>query len=586
MTVPGESPGRPRSTPDSGPTEASAPIDVDALERLAVQLFNESVGRPVPGADAPAPVPGEAVGLGLPPAGAGSAAADWEPAWLAAPESSWERGPSPRPAPVGTGGWAPPGHPYLDPGAWVAAVSPRATGAGPDVVDLPDVRPILPWDASTTVRRQHAAPDADFYFVEAGPSGRAATAAAPFFDVERVRRDFPILSESVNGHRLVWFDNAATTQKPHAVIDRLARYYAHENSNVHRGAHELAVRSTDAYEAARDTVARFLGASSSKEIVFTRGTTEAINLVAHSWGGRNLAEGDEVILSHLEHHANIVPWQHVTAARGAHLKVVPVDDDGQVLLEEFAALLSPRTRLIAVAHVSNALGTIVPVAEMVAMARTVGARVLVDGAQSVAHMPVDVQEMDPDFFVFSGHKIFGPTGIGALWAKAEVLADMPPWQGGGNMIRDVTFERTFYADPPDRFEAGTGNIADAVGLAAALEYVEGLGRENVHRYEQGLLRYAIDGLRSVPGLRLIGTAPDKASVLSFVLDGFTPEAVATALDQHGIAVRAGHHCAQPILRRFGYEATLRASLAFYNTRDEVDTFVAVLREVTASARRG
>ena len=545
MTTPGHPSDAPAPGQGLGPTEADAPIDTDALARLAVEMFNESIGRPVPGAVEP---------------------------------------PSPH-----LGGWAPPGHPYLDPGSWGAAGWPGMPSAEFAFLEVPGVGTgprgdsVAGLDTVSGLQRETQSTSPAFYFVEAERQGVAPPATDGFFDVERVRRDFPILSESVNGHRLVWFDNAATTQKPQVVIDRLAHYYARENSNVHRGAHELAVRSTDAYETARDTVARILGASSSKEIVFARGTTEAINLVAHSWGARNLGEGDEVIVSHLEHHANIVPWQHITAAKGAHLKVIPVDDDGQVILEEFANLLSPRTRMVAVAHVSNALGTIVPVAEIVKMARTVGARVLVDGAQSVAHMRINVQEMDPDFFVFSGHKVFGPTGIGALWGKADVLADMPPWQGGGNMIRDVTFERTFYADPPDRFEAGTGNIADAVGLAASLEYLERLGIENVNRYEHELLRYAIDALGTVPGLRLIGTAPDKASVLSFVLEGFAPEAVATVLDQHGIAVRAGHHCAQPILRRFGLEATVRPSLALYNTHGEVDRLASVLTEL---ARRG
>jgi cysteine desulfurase / selenocysteine lyase len=298
--------------------------------------------------------------------------------------------------------------------------------------------------------------------------------------------------------------------------------------------------------------------------------------VAQSWGSRNLAEGDEIILSHLEHHANIVPWQQIASRKGAHLKVIPVDDDGQVILEEYANLLSPKTRLVAVAHVSNVLGTIVPVSEMVRMAKTVGARVLVDGAQSVAHMRINLSEMAPDFFVFSGHKVFGPTGIGVLWGKPEVLSEMPPWQGGGNMIRDVTFERTTYQAPPQRFEAGTPNIADAVGLGTALGYLEQLGIENVDRYEHDLLRYAAESLQKVPGLRLIGTAPDKASVLSFVLDGASPEEVASALNQQGIAVRAGHHCAQPILRRFGLESSVRASLALYNTRYEVDRLVSVL----------
>jgi cysteine desulfurase/selenocysteine lyase len=396
-----------------------------------------------------------------------------------------------------------------------------------------------------------------------------------------IRRDFPILSERVNGRQLVWLDNAATTQKPQAVIDRLVWYYTHENSNVHRAAHELAARATDAYEGARSKVARFIGASSSDEIVFVRGATEAVNLVAQSWGRQNIGPGDEIVISHLEHHANIVPWLRLAAEKEAKLRVIPVDDDGQILLGAYGDLLNDRTRLVAIAHVSNALGTVVPVREVIEMGHAAGARVLVDGAQSVAHTPVNMGTLDPDFFVFSGHKVFGPTGIGVVYGKPEVLEAMPPWQGGGNMIRDVTFERVTYQDPPGRFEAGTGNIADAVGLGAALDYLEGVGIENVARYEHDLLQYATAQMLTVPGLRLIGTAPAKASVLSFVLAGYRPEEVGTALNQEGIAVRAGHHCAQPILRRFGLEATVRPSLAMYNTCGEVDRFVGVLHRLAA-----
>jgi len=394
-----------------------------------------------------------------------------------------------------------------------------------------------------------------------------------------VRRDFPILQERVNGRQLIWFDNAATTQKPQAVIDRLAYFYQHENSNIHRAAHELAARATDAYEGARNKVARFLGASSAEEIVFVRGTTEGINLIAKTWGWQNVGEGDEIVVSHLEHHANIVPWQQLAAAKGAKLKVIPVDDSGQVLLDEYRKLLSDRTKIVSVTQVSNALGTVVPVKEIVELAHRAGALAVVDGAQSVSHMRVNVQAIDADFFVFSGHKIFGPTGIGAVYGKRAILEDMPPWQGGGNMIADVTFEKTVYHGAPTRFEAGTGNIADAVGLGAALDYVERIGLENIARYEHDLLVYATRGLSSVPGLTLIGTARDKASVLSFVLDGYRPDEVGKALNEEGIAVRSGHHCAQPILRRFGQEATVRPSLAFYNTCDEVDTLVAVLQRL-------
>ncbi|MFT4067801.1 family 2A encapsulin nanocompartment cargo protein cysteine desulfurase [Paraburkholderia sp.] len=426
------------------------------------------------------------------------------------------------------------------------------------------------------------------YFVDgahAGTDPRAIGAAVPAghppFDVNAIRRDFPILQERVNGRQLIWFDNAATTQKPQSVIDRLAYFYQHENSNIHRAAHTLAGRATDAYEDARSKAQRFIGAASPDEIIFVRGTTEAINLIAKTWGARNVGEGDEIIVSHLEHHANIVPWQQLAAQTGAKLRVIPVDDSGQVLLDEYRKLLSDRTKIVSVTQVSNALGTVVPVHEIVELAHRAGAKALIDGAQSVSHMRVDVQAMDADFFVFSGHKIFGPTGIGVVYGKQVLLEDMPPWQGGGNMIADVTFERTVFQPPPSRFEAGTGNIADAVGLAAALDYVGRIGIENIARYEHDLLEYATNVLAPVPGVRLIGTARDKASVLSFVLKGYQTEEVGRALSEEGIAVRAGHHCAQPILRRFGLEATVRPSLAFYNTCDEVDAMVLVIRHLSA-----
>ena len=396
-----------------------------------------------------------------------------------------------------------------------------------------------------------------------------------------MRRDFPILQERVNGKQLVWFDNAATTHKPQSVIDRLAYFYAHENSNIHRAAHELAARATDAYESAREKVRAFIGAQSVDEVIFVRGATEAINLVAKTWGVQNVGEGDEIIVSNLEHHANIVPWQQLAAQKGARIRVIPVDDTGQVLLDEYRKLLNPRTRIVAVTQVSNALGTVVPVREIVAMAHAAGARALVDGAQSVSHLRVNVQEIGADFFVFSGHKIFGPTGIGVVYGRRELLDTMPPWQGGGNMIADVTFERTVFQPPPNKFEAGTGNIADAVGLGAALDYVQRIGLDNIARYEHDLLAYATHLLAPIPGVRLIGTAADKASVLSFVLKGYTTEEVGRALNEEGIAVRSGHHCAQPILRRFGVEATVRPSLAFYNTCEEVDRFIAVVRRLSS-----
>jgi cysteine desulfurase / selenocysteine lyase len=405
--------------------------------------------------------------------------------------------------------------------------------------------------------------------------------AARPFDPHFIRRDFPILQEQVNGRPLVWLDNAATTQKPNAVIDRVSSFYRHENSNIHRAAHTLAERATDAYEGAREKVRRFLNASSTREIVFVRGATEGINLVAKSWGHRNVQKDDEIVITWLEHHANIVPWQQLCSEKGARLRVAPVNDRGEVILEEYEKLLGPRTRIVAFSQVSNALGTITPAKEMVEMAHRHGARVLVDGAQSIAHMGVDVQLLDCDYFVFSGHKIFAPTGIGVVFGKADLLDTTPPWQGGGSMIVDVTFEKTIYNVAPARFEAGTGNIADAVGLGAALDYLDQIGMENIARYEHDLLNYATAGLLTIPGLHLIGTAREKAGVLSFVLDGFRTEDVGKALNQEGIAVRAGHHCAQPILRRFGLETTVRPSLALYNTCEDVDALIAALLRIQA-----
>ena len=404
------------------------------------------------------------------------------------------------------------------------------------------------------------------------------------FDAHIFRRDFPILHEYVNGKPLIWLDNAATTQKPQAVIDRISYFYARENSNVHRAAHALAARSTDAFEAAREKVRRFLNAPSDETIVWVRGTTEAINLVACSWGRRNVGEGDEVVVTNLEHHSNIVPWQMLCNEVGAKLRVAPVDDRGDVLLDEYEKLLNPRTRIVAFTHVSNALGTVTPVRDMVEMAHRHGARVLVDGAQAVSHMPVDVQALDADFYAFSGHKVFGPTGVGALYGKMTELEAMPPWQGGGSMIRDVTFERSIFQDPPEKFEAGTGTIADAVGLGAAIDYVEQIGMANIAAYEHGLLNYALEGLRTVPGLTLVGSPRERAGAISFVLDEWRVEDVGVALNREGIAVRAGHHCAQPILRRFGHETTVRPSFALYNTPEDVDALIAALHRL--SAERG
>jgi cysteine desulfurase/selenocysteine lyase len=464
----------------------------------------------------------------------------------------------------------------------IAGLSPQAYGL-PGEAELREL--FGSFSAPSAGVPASAEPGSAFYFLDELKSGGfnaqapALASAHPAFDVQAVRRDFPILKERVNGQPLVWFDNAATTQKPQSVIDRISYFYEHENSNIHRAAHELAARSTDAYEKARDTVAKFLNAPSSAEIVFARGTTEAINLVAQSWGRQHIKAGDEIVITWLEHHANIVPWKQLCDETGATLRVAPVDDDGQILLGEYQKLLNSKTKLVAFTQVSNALGTVTPAREMIEMAHRAGARVLLDGAQSVSHLRADVQALDCDWFVFSGHKIFAPTGIGVLFGKAELLEAMQPWQGGGNMIADVTFEKIAYQPAPARFEAGTGNIADAVGLGAALEYVLKLGIDNIARYEHELLEYAMAGLRSISGLRLIGTAKAKTSVLSFVLEGHSNQDIGVALNRAGIAVRTGHHCAQPILRRFGLESTVRPSLAFYNTHQEVDLLVGTVRRI-------
>ncbi|HKH49174.1 MAG TPA: cysteine desulfurase [Thermoanaerobaculia bacterium] len=402
---------------------------------------------------------------------------------------------------------------------------------------------------------------------------------APGYDLARVRADFPILAQPIHGHPLVYLDNAATTQKPRAVLDALASVYETSYANVGRGVHTLTQRATEAYESARGTVQRFLGAARPEEIVFLRGTSEAINLVAQSWGRQNVGAGDEILITALEHHSNILPWQMLCAERGARLRVAPVDDRGAVILPELERLLSERTRLVAVAHVSNALGTILPVREIAELAHAHGAVVLVDGAQGAPHLEVDVQELGCDFYAFSGHKVYGPSGIGALWGRMELLEAMPPWQGGGGMVVRVTFEKTTYLPPPHRFEAGTPFIEGAVALAAALDYMTGIGRSAIAAWEAELLALATERLIEIPGVRLIGTSPHKAAVISFVLEGVHPHDVGTILDQEGIAVRAGHHCAQPVMERFGVPATSRASFGLYNIPEEVEALAAGLRRV-------
>ncbi len=401
-------------------------------------------------------------------------------------------------------------------------------------------------------------------------------AVKPAFDPAAVRAQFPILSEEVRGRSLVYLDNAATTQKPRAVLDAVDRYYATSNANVHRGVHLLSERATEAYEGARTRVAAFLGAASPREIVFTRGTTEAINLVASTWGLANLREGDEIVLTRMEHHSNIVPWQMLCQRTGAQIRVAPINDRGELDLDGLRALVNERTRLVGCVFVSNALGTINPVAEVIAIAKTVGARVLLDAAQATAHVPIDVAALDVDFLAFSGHKLYAPTGIGALYAKAALLEEMPPWQGGGEMILSVSFERSSYNRIPHKFEAGTPNIAGAVGLRAAIDWVTALGLENAAAWEETLRAYATEALPQIPGLRLVGTAEHKVGVLSFLVDGIHPHDLGTILDQHGVAIRAGHHCTQPLMKRLGVAATARASLAVYNDLADVDRLVEAL----------
>ena len=609
--------------------EGELPVDPAELAALASQLFAQSIR---PGADGPPqaapPAPRGSVPDTTSAASAASAAARLSQlpvppqlpsstAYVPAPTSPAPQG-LPQFAPVAPRGSAPdPTGPtsaargagsVLDPFAvptsgivptvpGVLAGSPARTPPAPrgGAPGWPVGAPVVPelgWPtANPADHREHG--DHEQYYFLTTPPGASRQSVQPtlpdeapeqagahdVFDVATLRADFPILAETVNGRPLIWFDNAATTQKPQAVIDRLSYFYAHENSNIHRAAHELAARATDAYEDARDTVRRFIGASKSEEIIFVRGTTEAINLVAYSWGGKHLGPGDEIVITHLEHHANIVPWQLLSQRTGAVLKVAPVDDAGNLLMSEFEDLLGPRTKLVAATHVSNALGTVTPAHQIVELAHRYGARVLIDGAQSIPHMPIDVQSLGADFFVFSGHKIFGPTGIGVLYGTEEALAETPPWQGGGNMIADVTLERSLYQGPPNKFEAGTGNIADAVGLGEALRYVERVGIERIAAHEHALLEYATPRLADIPGVRLVGTAAEKASVLSFVLAGHEPLEVGRALNTEGIAVRAGHHCAQPILRRLGLEATVRPSFAFYNTFEEIDVFLSAVRRI-------
>ena len=407
----------------------------------------------------------------------------------------------------------------------------------------------------------------------------ASTASPPSFDAGRVRQDFPILDREVRGRRLAYLDNAATTQKPKVVLDVLTRYYTEHNANIHRGVHYLSEAATQAHEAARLTAQRFLNARQTREMIFTRNATEGINLVAQSFGRRHIGKGDEVVITGMEHHSNIVPWQLLCEQTGAVLRVVPIADDGELIWEEFERLVGSRTKLVAAVHLSNSLGTVNPVSRIVELAHQHGAVVLLDGAQAAYHFPVDVQALDCDFYVATGHKLYGPTGIGLLYGKAAHLEEMPPYQGGGDMISSVTFEKTTYNEIPYKFEAGTPHIAGAIGLGAAIKYLTGLGFDQVALHERELLAYATDALQQIPGLKLIGTAPEKASILSFVMEGIHPHDIGTIVDREGVAIRTGHHCTQPVMDRFGIPATARASLAMYNTRNDIDALVAALEQV-------
>ncbi len=399
------------------------------------------------------------------------------------------------------------------------------------------------------------------------------------FDVEIVRKDFPLLKRMVHGKPLVYLDNAATSQKPLSVIEAIDRYYSEENANIHRGVHWLSERATEAYENARARIARYINAAKPQEVIITRGTTESINLVAFSWGWKNLRDGDEVLISAMEHHSNIVPWQMICARTGAKLRVIPVSDNGEILLYEYRNLLNPKTRIVAVTHVSNVLGTVNPVSEMIQWAHENGSLFLLDGAQSIPHMDANMRELDCDFFAFSGHKLFGPTGIGVLYGKFALLDEMDPYQGGGDMIRSVTFEKTIYNSVPHKFEAGTPHIAGGIGLGEAIAYLEKLNRHAAEIHETNLLHYGESLLRQIPGVRIIGNAKEKAGAISFLMDGVHPHDIGTILDQEGIAIRTGHHCCQPLMERFGIPATARASLAFYNSREDLDALAEALGKV-------
>ncbi len=550
-------------------TSIPANPDTDLIAQLAKEIFAESPA----GGSSSAPVNSGISGY---PTGAKEIAPPVHPA---APVSSSPATQTIQPVESASGGHGAgteEAYPFGEPRCYREKESRSGKPAQPATSALPYTAESVP---------------GDFYFLrgnEGSVSSRpdfspaAGGSALPGFDVEGVRRDFPALHQKMNGKPLIWLDNAATTHKPQSVIDATSHFYSRDNSNIHRAAYELAERATRAFEGARDKVRDFIGAADAKEIVFLRGTTEAINLVAQSYGRKNIGAGDEILITTIEHHANIVPWQLLAEQTGAVIRVAPVNDRGELILDQFASLLSGRTKLVSVAHVANSLGTVNPVEQIIAISHAYGVPVLLDAAQSAPHMPLNVTALDVDFLALSGHKVFGPTGIGILYGKSALLEAMPPWQGGGHMIRNVTFAKTTYQNAPEKFEAGTPDIAGAVGLGAALDYLQNVGLAPIAAYEHELLAYATEALQEVRGLRLIGTAANKASVLSFVIEGHDPEKIAGHLDEQGIAARAGHHCAQPALRRFGVEKTVRASLAFYNTREEVDALARALHQLKKS----
>ncbi|MCP1242936.1 SufS family cysteine desulfurase [Acetobacter lambici] len=533
-----------------------------AQQRAVEQAFRDVLGHGAASAAPNTPAVPPQGAQGTRPFASGADASIYEPVWSKHPVSQKPQDAPPRP-------WEEP------------VTSPFFSGT----FALPHTPPVHtpPTLPPATVGQPHDVP----YFLRHATAAALAKSGAPHaiprtpggYDVGRIQADFPILHQKVNGHKLIWLDNAATTQKPRAVIDATSAFYEHDNSNIHRAAHTLAARATDAFEGARTKLQRFIGAREAAEIVFVRGTTEAINLVAQSYGRANIGAGDEILITTIEHHANIVPWQLLAQQTGAVLKVAPVNDRGELLLDNFAALLSGRTKIVSVTHVANALGTINPIEQIIALSHAAGVPVLVDAAQSSPHLPLNVATLDADFLVLSGHKIYGPTGIGILYGKRHLLEAMPPWQGGGHMIRDVTFAHTEFQGLPEKFEAGTPDIAGAVGLGAAVDYLQGLGLPAIAAHEHALLDYATQQFERLRGVRIIGTAQAKASVLSFIVDGHSVTDVAKHLDRHGIAARSGHHCAQPALRRFGVEATVRASFGLYNSFEDVDALVAALGQL-------